>query len=174
MNVAPALSPDGKCVAFFARRGLFTVDLYVADADTGKVVKTLTGPNADPHFDALSFVSASGSWSPDGRKLAFISFQQGDNGITIFDVELEEGGAQHCDQGRRRDQRRGVESRTARRSRSSGMAGGISDLYLVDVTSGQVRQLTNDRYAELQPAWSPDGARSRSRRIAGPTPTSKR
>jgi hypothetical protein len=86
MNVAPAISPDGKWVAFFARRGLFTVDLFVADANTGQVVKKLTGPNADPHFDALSFVSASGSWSPDGKKLAFISFEQGDNRVTIFDV----------------------------------------------------------------------------------------
>jgi Tol biopolymer transport system component len=67
MNVAPAVSPDGKWVAFFARRGLFTVDLFVADANTGKIVKKLTGPNADPHFDALSFISASGSWSPDAR-----------------------------------------------------------------------------------------------------------
>jgi hypothetical protein len=35
--------------------------------------------------------------------------------------------------------------------------GGVSDLYLVDVKTGRARQLTNDRYAELHPAWSPDG-----------------
>jgi hypothetical protein len=39
----------------------------------------------------------------------------------------------------------------------SGISGGISDLYLLDVASGEVRQLTNDRYADIQPAWSPDG-----------------
>jgi Tol biopolymer transport system component len=39
----------------------------------------------------------------------------------------------------------------------SGMAGGISDLYLLDLAAGTVRQLTNDRNADLQPAWSPDG-----------------
>jgi len=39
----------------------------------------------------------------------------------------------------------------------TGMAGGISDLYLLDLESGRVRQLTNDRYADLQPTWSPDG-----------------
>jgi Tol biopolymer transport system component len=156
MNVAPAVSPDGKWVAFFGRRGLFTVDLFVADAKTGKVVKTLTGPNADPHFDALSFVSASGSWSPDGRKLAFVSFVQGDNRITIFDVD------------RRKEERsiavRGVGaindaawSPDGRSIAISGIAGGISDLFVIDVASGQVRRLTNDRYAELHPAWSHDG-----------------
>ena len=155
MNVAPALSPDGRFVAFFARRGLFTVDLFVADANTGKVVKKLTGPNADPHFDALSFISASGSWSPDGKQLAFIAFEQGDNRIVIFDVQSG-------------DQRslavRGVSaindaawSPDGKSMAISGLAGGISDLYLVDVKSGNARQLTNDRYAELHPAWSADG-----------------
>jgi WD40 repeat protein len=157
MNLAPALSHDGKWVAFFARRGLFTVDLFVADANTGEVVKTLTGPNTDPHFDALSFVNASGSWSPDGRRLAFISFDEGDNRIAIFDVDS------------RREQRtisvKGVAaindaawSPDGNFIAVSGLAGGISDLYLLDVRNGQVRQLTNDRYAEIHPAWSPDGA----------------
>ncbi|HUQ79773.1 MAG TPA: hypothetical protein VM076_01475 [Gemmatimonadaceae bacterium] len=156
MNVAPALSPDGKWVAFFARRGLFTVDLFVADANTGEVVKKLTGPNADPHFDALSFVSASGSWSPDAKKLAFISFQQGDNRITIFDVDSknEERSIAIKGVGAINDAAWSPDGNTIA---ISGLAGGISDLYLVDVRNGQVRQLTNDRYADLLPAWSPDG-----------------
>ena len=156
MNVAPALSPDGKWVAFFARRGLFTVDLFVADANTGQVVKKLTGPNADPHFDALSFVSASGSWSPDAKKLAFISFQQGDNRITIFDVDSkdEERSISIKGVGAINDASWSPDGSTIA---ISGLAGGISDLYLVDVKNGQVRQLTNDRYADLLPAWSPDG-----------------
>lgn len=156
MNVAPALSPDGKWVAFFARRGLFTVDLFVADANTGAVVKKLTGPNADPHFDALSFVSASGSWSPDGRKLAFISFAQGDNRITIFDVNSrnEERSISVRGVGAINDAAWSPDGSTIA---ISGLAGGISDLYLVNVTTGAVQQLTNDRYADLHPAWSPDG-----------------
>jgi Tol biopolymer transport system component len=156
MNVAPALSPDGKWVAFFARKGLFTVDLFVADANTGQVVKKLTGPNADPHFDALSFVSASGSWSPDASKLAFISFEQGDNRITIFDVNSrsEQRSIRIKGVGAIND---AAWSPDGNSIVVSGMAGGISDLYLLDIKSGAVRQLTNDRYADLHPAWSPDG-----------------
>jgi Tol biopolymer transport system component len=156
MYIAPALSPDGKWVAFFARRGLFTVDLFVADANTGKVLRKLTGPNADPHFDALSFINASGSWSPDARKLAFISFEQGDNRIAIFDVNSRsrERSIAIKGVGAINDAAWSPDGKTIA---ISGMAGGISDLYLLDVKSGQVRQLTNDRYAELQPAWSPDG-----------------
>jgi hypothetical protein len=156
MNVAPAISPDGRWVAFFARRGLFTVDLFVADANTGQVVKKLTGPNADPHFDALSFISASGSWSPDNKKLAFISFEQGDNRVTIFDVDSrhEERSIAVKGVGAINDAAWSPDGSTIA---ISGMKGGVSDLYLIDVSSNQVRQITNDRYAELHPAWSPDG-----------------
>src|SRR5262249_41923679 len=37
------------------------------------------------------------------------------------------------------------------------LVNGFTDLYLVDVSSKKVQRLTDDAYAEMQPAWSPDG-----------------
>ncbi len=34
---------------------------------------------------------------------------------------------------------------------------GLSDLYIVDIESGQLQRLTNDFYHDHDPAWSPDG-----------------
>ena len=87
MNVSPTASPDGRYVAFFGRRGLFSVDLYLADARTGEIVRQLASPVNSPHFDAISFISSAGAWSPDSRKFAFIVFADGDNQIHILDVE---------------------------------------------------------------------------------------
>src|SRR5438132_7223714 len=42
LNVGPAISPDGKLVAFLSERGVFSIDLYIADAVTGKTVHKLT------------------------------------------------------------------------------------------------------------------------------------
>ena len=156
MNLSPTLSPDGRFVAFFSRRGLFTVDLYLADARTGEIIRELASPVNSPHFDAISFISSSGAWSPDSRKFAFIVFAEGDNEINILDVES------------RRVERRirapGVEavshvawSPDGQRLVFSGMQGGVSDLYLMTLASGDLRRLTSDRYADLHPAWSPDG-----------------
>src|SRR5207253_2116606 len=39
----------------------------------------------------------------------------------------------------------------------SGQQTGASDLFLFDLTTNQVRRLTNDKYADMQPAFSPDG-----------------
>ncbi|HEX6535279.1 MAG TPA: hypothetical protein VF041_11810 [Gemmatimonadaceae bacterium] len=156
MDVAPALSPDGKYVAFYTSRGLFNIDLYVADAETGRIVKKLTGPNRDQHFDAISFISSSGAWSPDGRQFAFVVYAGGDNRIDIFDVNSRKIV--------RRIHPRGVGaindvawSPDGRTLAFSGMSGGLSDLYLYDLSASSLRQLTRDRYADLQPAWSPDG-----------------
>jgi Tol biopolymer transport system component len=156
MNVSPALSPDGSRVAFLARRDVFTIDLFIADSRTGEVTKQLTGPNVDSHFDALSFIQSSGSWSPDGRKLAFVVFADGDNELAIFDVAS--GGVE------RRIKPRGVSSITdpawspdGSTIAFSGMQGGQADLYLLNLQTQAVTRLTSDRYAELQPTWSPDG-----------------
>ena len=155
MDLSPALSPDGRHVAFFTRRGLFSIDLYVAETATGRVVKKLTGPNTDSHFDAISFINSSGAWSPDGNRFAFVIQREGDNEISIYDVESGRVSG-------------GVKVRTVGEITSlswssngqiafSGTSGGLSDLYIYDVEAERVRRMTSDRYADLQPSWSPDG-----------------
>ena len=42
MNVAPAISPDGKYLAFMSEKDLFGIDLFLADAKTGKILKKLS------------------------------------------------------------------------------------------------------------------------------------
>ena len=41
----------------------------------------------------------------------------------------------------------------------SGMVGGSSDLFVYHLDEERLERLTNDLYAQLQPAWSPDGRR---------------
>jgi len=156
MNLSPVASPDGRYIAFFSERGLFTVEIWVADAQTGEVVRKLAGPGSDAHFDAISFMNSAGSWSPDGRRFAFVAIAEGNNQLAILDVAS----------GRveRRIAVPGVGaisgpawSPDGRSIAFSGMAGGLSDLYVLDVETGDLRQLTRDKYADLQPAWSPDG-----------------
>ena len=155
-NLSPVVSPDGRYVAYYTREGLFSIDLFVADARTGEVVKKLTSPNRTPHFDALSFIASAGTWSPDGQKFAFPVYAEGDMELAILDVSSEDI--------ERRIAIAGVGaianpawSPDGSRIAISGMSGGKSDIWLIDLGSGAATQLTNDRYADLQPAWSPDG-----------------
>jgi Tol biopolymer transport system component len=156
MNLAPTVSPDGKLVAFFARRGLFEIELFVADAQTGRVIKKLAGPTSNSHFDAITFISSSGAWSPDNQKFAFIAQSDGNHEIAILDV-----GSGNIER-RIRVPGIGAISNIAwspdgKTVAFSGQKGGIADLYLVDLAAETVRQLTNDRFGDIQPTWSPDG-----------------
>ncbi|MEX0601379.1 MAG: peptidase S9, partial [Rhodothermales bacterium] len=156
INISPSVSPDGRYVAFLSERDLFSINLFVADAETGEVITSLQNPAADRHMDALRFINSAGSWSPDGRRLAFVSFAKGDNQISIFNVE-----------NRSVRERFSVEGVSAMTNLSwspdgssiafSGLDGGISDLYVLNLETNAVRQLTDDRFADLQPDWSPDG-----------------
>jgi Tol biopolymer transport system component len=154
--VGPAISPDGKLVAYF-HSGLRGVELKLADAATGEDRGTIASPGLSTKFDALSFLYSAGSWSPDGKRLAFVSYSDGDNEIDIVNIES-------------RDIERRIKptnvgaistvswSPDGTRLAFSGMTGGISDLYLFELSSGMTRRLTNDLHADLQPAWSPDGS----------------
>lgn len=156
MNIAPALSPDGNYVAFLSERDLFSINLFVADANTGEIISRMDQTSTTAHFDAIRFINSAGSWSPDGRRLALVTFAEGDNEIAIWDVNSR------SIQRRLRVQGVGALANPSWSPDGSsiaftGLDGGVSDLYIVNLESGAVRQLTRDRYADLQPTWSPDG-----------------
>ena len=155
LNVGPAYSPDGRYVAFLSTREIFDVDLFLADAHTGRVIRRLLSTARDSHMDALRFIDSAGSWSPDSRRLAVVTYEKGNNYLGIVDIEA-----------RRTEHIRvpGVDaintvawSPDGHTIALSGQATGVSDLFTYDLNTKQVRQLTNDKWADLQPAFSPDG-----------------
>ena len=156
VNISPSLSPDGRYVAFISERELFSFNLYVADARTGEVIAELDRAGTTTHFNALRFISSAGTWSPDGRRLAFVSFEEGDNQITIWNVLDEEIERSFSVEGVT-SMKNPAWSPDGSRLAFAGTNGGISDLYVLDLETGSVRQLTDDRYADLQPSWAPDG-----------------
>ncbi len=154
-NVAPSLSPDGRYIVFQSEKDLFSMDLFLADVETGEVLRPLQR-NETPYIDGIRYIDSSGTWSPDSRKLAIVIFSSGDNQLAILDV-----------QSGRIEDRVSIEglgaiqnpawSPDGQRIAFTGLKGGISDLYLYDFQTESVQQLTNDKHADVHAAWSPDG-----------------
>src|SRR5688572_25555449 len=155
LNVGPALSPDGRYIAFLSARELFSIDLFLADAKTGKVIRKLVSSNRDPHFESLRFIEAAGSWSPDNRKLAFITFARGDNFLSIVDVETRD--TDHISVPGLEAILNVAWSPDGSTIALAAQTTGVSDLFLYNVQTKELRRLTADKFADLQPAWSPDG-----------------
>jgi hypothetical protein len=156
VNMAPSLSPDGRFVAFLSTREL-AVELYLADAETGHIIRKLVSAETDPHFDELSFLDSSAAWSPDGRRLAFSVFAEGERRIAIYDLD-KKAVVQRLDLKGIKGMRDASWSPDgASLVFSAARTGGASDLYRVDVATGELTRLTNDGYSAIQPEFSPDG-----------------
>jgi WD40 repeat protein len=157
INVGPALSPDGRRLAFLSERGFLDIELWLADAETGEVVRRLVrGTTLDTHFGSLNFIASAGSFSPDGSRIAFAALRRGTNVIAIVDVErgrvTREYRVPNVPEITNPDW-----SPDGRSIAFAGTQGGMTNIYLLDVATGEARQLTTGRNADLMPAFSPDG-----------------
>ena len=155
LNVAPAINPDGSRIMFLSERDRLSLDLYMADASTGVVVRRIVGTAADPHFDSLQYIHSAGAWDPSGRRFAFAALGSGQPVLSIVDV----------DSGARTDHVLPSLGEIYNPSWSpdgvrvvfSALQGGLSDLFVFSTTAKTVDRLTSDAFADLHPAWSPDG-----------------
>jgi Tol biopolymer transport system component len=154
-HLAPALSPDGTKITYLSERDFYFVDLWLADAHTGKTDKRLLKSTYSGNYETFRFLNSSASWSPDGKYLALAAQRGGKDDIVIVDVA-------------RNKQVRAIRlpisgaatptwSPDGKKLVFSGLAGGISDLYTVNVDGSDLTRLTNDKEADLHPVWSPDG-----------------
>lgn len=155
-NVAPSISPNGDQMMFLSDRGLFSIDLYLADAHTGRIKRQVTETALDAHLQSLQFIQSAGTWDGEGQRFVFAGIAGGRPVLDLYNVEKD-------------DVEREIKfpslgeilnpswSPDGRYIAFSGVVGGLSDIFVYDLEADSLRRLTNDAFADLQPAWSPDG-----------------
>jgi Tol biopolymer transport system component len=158
LHVGPAISPDGKLIAFLSERTGFSIDLFIADADTGKVLRKLTSTATDPHFSSLQFIYSAGGWDATSQRIAIATVTDGRAALAVFNARSGDKEREYP-----LTQIDEIFNPTwapdGNAIAFTGMSRGLTDLWVLDLVTGQPRQLTNDPFADLQPAWSPDGRR---------------
>jgi len=96
----------------------------------------------------------SPKWSPDGRRIAYVSFESGNSAIYVQD--LSTGARQLVSASR------GINSAPAFAPDGNRLAvslskGGNPDIYLLDLATRKTTQLTRHFSIDPEPVWSPDG-----------------
>ena len=155
-NLAPAISPDGKRIVYFSDAGLFSIDMYLANADNGRIIRTLISSTRDPHLESMQFINSAGAWDATGTRFVFgavitghpaLRIVNGNNGKTVREAKFPSLGEIFNP----------TWSPDGRKIAFSAQVGGYTDLFIYDLQSKLLQRLTNDAYADLEPAWSPDG-----------------
>jgi Tol biopolymer transport system component len=157
-NVGSAISPDGRRIAFLSGRGLLSIDLYLADAVTGRILRKLTNTAASPHLSSLQFIRSAGAWNPAGDRLVVATMTSGRPTLNVFDAET----GRLAEEFRIPDVDEILNPTWAPDGHAigfTGMSEGFAHLYVYDITAKTLQRLTHGIFADLQPAWSPDGRR---------------
>ncbi len=143
-NLSPTFSPDGRRIAFTTNRA-GRIDIYVSDAD---------GTNAEPlmPFDfGDQRYRSDPDWSPDGRLVAFQSQIGGSFQIMTVNVR-DRNVSRHTSTGVNEMASFAPDSRhiVFASARS-----GVRQLWVLDIESNDVRQLTKAAGGARFGAWSP-------------------
>jgi Tol biopolymer transport system component len=155
-DVSPALSPDGRLLMFLSQRDVLSLDLFLADAHTGRILRKVVNTALDPHFSSLQTVNSAGAWASDSRHFVFPVIQGGKAGLVVFDavsrvneqeIRFPAIGEIYCPSW----------SPDGQSIVFSGLQAGRSDLFVHNLRANRTRRLTDDAFADLQPAWSSDG-----------------
>ena len=156
LNVGPVVSPDGSRIVFYSARDLFSIEMFMADAHTGRILQRVTRTSVDPHFQSLEFINSAGSFDGTGNRFVFSAQSRGRPVLDLLDVQSGTMSREILFP-RLGEILHPAWSPDGRYIAFAALSGGVTDLYLYDLSTDSLRQLTNDAYADLEPAWSPDG-----------------
>jgi TolB protein len=143
-NFLPAYSPDGTKIAFMSNRD-GNPEIYVMNADGGGVRRLTNSPAID----------VTPTWSPNGTQIAFTSDRSGTPQIYVMSADGLEAprkltSESYCD---RPTWSPPPYNEIAYASRT----GGGYDIKILDLASGQIRQITFGEGSNESPAFAPNG-----------------
>ncbi len=141
------------------QRGAFTTRIAYVELGAGGayslIVADADGYGAQPILESPHQPILSPAWSPDGKQIAYVSFESGQPAIYIQDLTT----------GKREmlSQRAGLNGAPAFSPDGKSLAMTLSsspgnpDVYVMTIATRQLKRITTSDAIDTEPVWSPDG-----------------
>ena len=150
----PALSPDGKRVAFVSTRHDLSGEIYTMNADgTGDVARLTINVGEGG-------VDESPTWSKDGKRIAFVSTRDDPQGEIYIMNAADGSGVSRLTtfDGEDNDPSWSPDGKQIAFVSGRDAGGtGRTELYLVTIETRQVSRLTTEGAVIRDPSWAPGG-----------------
>ena len=162
-SVEPSPSGDLLAVVTGNQRDR-ELDIVLLSSQDGSIVRNLTnGFDQDKGFAYI--VQPGGrsntvpwlSWSPQGDRIAFFARREKSRALILQDVvsgDIEE----RIDLTTVDDPESPDIGPDGRRVVFAALRDGVGDIFVLDLGSGEVTNVTNDDFADSGPTWAPDGS----------------
>lgn len=154
VNNSPAISPNGDKIAFLSdKSGYF--DIYLMSTQKGKIIKKLVSGQRKADLEDLNWLTPGMSWSGNGQFLVFAAKSGSEDALKILDTEknkITESIKLGMD---------AIYSPNWNPQNNeiafSGLKNGATDIYIYDLDTEQLKQVTDDIFSDMAPAWSTEG-----------------
>lgn len=156
MNVSPSISPNGKYVIFLSEKDVFSSDLYLAETQSGKIIRKISDVFKNAGADHLNLMESTGSWSHDSKRYAYVAFKKGRNVIVVKNIK-DASTSQVLIPSKVSSIENPIWDKGDKAIIFSGMVEGKVDLYRVNLRNQRTTKITDTDYAEVQPSLSADG-----------------
>jgi TolB protein len=142
-NWLPVFSPDGTRIAFVSNRD-GNSEIYVANRDGGNVVRLTNNPA----------IESTPTWSPQGTQIAFTSERTGTP--QIYTINVDGSGLSRISRESYAD-RATWSPPPLNEIAFSARTGPGFDIKILNIGTGETRQITFGEGTNESPAWAPNG-----------------
>jgi Tol biopolymer transport system component len=155
-NEKPVFSPSGRTLAIFSDQTGYS-EIFLISAINGKRLARLVKGERNASLESLRWYTSGMSFSPDGQNLVFVSKAKGEDAVNFLKIENKDIYL------RKKFGLKSVVSPAwspdGKNVVFSALSNATRNLYLYDVETDKLTQLTNDRYDDIDVAWFPDSKR---------------
>jgi hypothetical protein len=158
-------SPSGDLLAAMAgNRKDQELDVILVSTKDGSVIRNLTsGFNKDHGYEYIANPGGLRgntvpwlSWSPIGDRIAYFARTEKQKTLVLQNVLTKKIEVRHEIKEVDSPESPDV-SPDGRRVAFAGLHGAVSDIFLIDLASGEISNITNDAFSDYAPTFSPDG-----------------